>query len=509
MTRQSIRQLDIPPELASRLLLLPDAGRAMSIRICAGRGGGKSTLIGRIIAWLDFLRGVPTVILDPLGVVIDHVLDKTTRMPRRTQETLWPRMRYVDMAASQDLIVGWPLYHRRGGESLYAVAQRPLEVWRRLDPYLQSASIQGWNSLARVGTAAGMVVTALELQIGEAEDLVRHPEQWSTRLAEAVAREPQAAPAAAFFTDELLPLPTRERLQRTQAFLTKVAPFTLDPRLHAQFGSGTPGIDWQEVVDQGLLVALDFRHELDLESLRFKLLWVFRSLTDFIKARGPGRHTPISLIVDELTFLTAVKTAQSDLLADDLEELISRLSRNHAVWLTLSHQELNQFGQRLQDVLMTCGTQILGGTSDPLAAQTLADRFARYDPDLIKKWENVYASYQGVSEVIDERTVEYTLEEQRYLASLPFLELPRFQFLVAAAEQEGTLPTRLQKVSIERFDPGQYVQPELVARARTLLMERDGQPLDDVDAAILARNVDSATPVAPLRREPETVRRVL
>ncbi len=509
MTRQSIRQLDIPPELASRLLLLPDAGRAMSIRICAGRGTGKSTLMGRVIAWLDFLRGVPTVIIDPLGVVIDHVLDKTTRLPRRTQETLWPRMRYVDMAASQDLIVGWPLYHRRDGESLYAVAQRPLEVWRRLDPYLQSASIQGWNSLARVGTAAGMVVTALELQIGEAEDLVRHPEQWSTRLAEAVAREPQAAPAAAFFTDELLPLPTRERLQRTQAFLTKVAPFTLDPRLHAQFGSGTPGIDWQEVVDQGLLVALDFRHELDLESLRFKLLWVFRSLTDFIKARGPGRHTPISLIVDELTFLTAVKTAQSDLLADDLEELISRLSRNHAVWLTLSHQELNQFGPRLQAVLMTCGTQILGGTSDPVAAQTLADRFARYNPYLIKKTENVYSTSMGEVSVIDERSIEFTLEEQRYMASQPFLKLPRFHFLVAAAQQEGTLPTLLEPVSIEGVDPGQYVQPELVARGRTLLMERDGRPIADVAAEIAARHADRTTPAPALRREPTPVRRMI
>ena len=502
-------QLDIPAELTRHLLLLPDAGRAMSIRICAGRGSGKSRLMGRVIAWSDFLRGVPTVILDPLGTVFDHVLDKTTRMPRRTQETLWPRMRYVDMAASEDRVIGWPLYQQHDNDSLYAVSQRVLEVWRRLDPDLQRASIQGWNSLARVGTAAGMIVTALGLQITEAEELVRHPERWSTQLNAAVRRDPHAAPAVAFFTDELMPLPPRDRLQRTQAFLTKVAPFTLDPRSRAMFGADTPGIDWNEVVEQGLLVALDFRHELDLANLRFKLLWVFRSLTDFIKARGPGRHTPISLIVDELTFLTAVKTVQSDLLADDLEELISRLSRNHAVWLTLSHQELNQFGQRLQDVLMTCGTQILGGTSDPLAAQTLADRFARYDPDLIKKWENVYASYQGVSEVIDERTVEYTLEEQRYLASLPFLELPRFQFLVAAAEQEGTLPTRLQKVSIERFDPGQYVQPELVARARTLLMERDGQPLDDVDAAILARNVDSATPVAPLRREPETVRRVL
>lgn len=505
MTSQPFRTLALPAELADRLLLLPDSGRALGIRICAGRGAGKSRLMGRAIAWSDFLRGVPTVILDPLGTVLDHVLDKTTRLPRRTQETLWPRIRYVDMAASQDRVVSWPLYERQDGESLYAVSQRVLEVWRRLDPYLQSASIQGWNSLARVGTSAGMILTALGLQITEAEDLVRQPQRWSTRMDEAVARDPQAAPAAAFFSDELIPLPEREQLQRTQAFLTKVAPFTLDPRLRAVFGAGMAGIDWSDVVDRGLLVALDFRHELDLASLRFKLLWVFRSLTDFIKRRGPGRHTPISLIIDELTFLTAVKTAQSDLLADDLEELISRLSRNHAVWLTLSHQELNQFSQRLQDVLMTCGTQILGGTSDPLAAQTLAQRFARYDPYLIKKTENVYVTSMGVSEVIDERTIEFTMEEQRELASRPFLQLPRFHFLVAAAAQEGTLPTRLQKVSIEHFDSNQYVQQDLVAQARTLLMERDGCPLTAVAAAIAARRGDTIVPMTALRREPKPV----
>lgn len=49
----------VPESLLSKLLWLPDRSRNMGIHLMAGKGSGKSRLLGRVLAWLDFLRGVP------------------------------------------------------------------------------------------------------------------------------------------------------------------------------------------------------------------------------------------------------------------------------------------------------------------------------------------------------------------------------------------------------------------------------------------------------------------
>lgn len=75
----------VPWEYFKRLLWLPDSSRSMGIHIMAGKGSGKSRLMGRIIAWLDFIRGVPQVIFDPHGPTIDNFLDKLLRLPPELQ----------------------------------------------------------------------------------------------------------------------------------------------------------------------------------------------------------------------------------------------------------------------------------------------------------------------------------------------------------------------------------------------------------------------------------------
>ncbi len=62
----------VPIKSLARDRYLYDAGRLMGLLVLATRGTGKSTLLGRIVALQDFLRGVPLVILDPLGGTIDY-----------------------------------------------------------------------------------------------------------------------------------------------------------------------------------------------------------------------------------------------------------------------------------------------------------------------------------------------------------------------------------------------------------------------------------------------------
>jgi len=417
----------------------------MGIHIQSGKGTGKSRLMGRMIAWLDFVRGTPLVIFDPHGPTIDNFLDKLIRLPRNLQERLWPRVLYIDMSGNTGQVIPFPLYYRLGMESLYEISQRYLDVVRKLDPYLQTASIEGWNPFWRTGTFSGMILAALNFQITEAEIMLRSPSLWVERLREIQAICPEALPAVAYF-QEFTGIRENIRTRRLESFLNKIAIFSLDPTMRAIFGASQPGVNWQTVISDGLAVLLDFRQDFDVERRRFKMIWTFNYFLDFVKRRGAGRHTPISLMIDELSSLFSVDTLNGELFGKDLDELINVIARNYRIWLTIAHQEQFQLTERIQKALMTLGTQIIGITSDWEASLTSAKQFFRYDPYWVKKYEPIGA--QGY------RSVEFTVEEQIQMASHKFTDLGRFQFLVRPALKEGSVMGCMLPISIYGFDHG-------------------------------------------------------
>ena len=66
LSERRIRPIQMPRmTVGSRfgLGLIRDDVRNMGIHLVAGRGSGKSRVMGRIIAKQDILRGVPTVLL--------------------------------------------------------------------------------------------------------------------------------------------------------------------------------------------------------------------------------------------------------------------------------------------------------------------------------------------------------------------------------------------------------------------------------------------------------------
>lgn len=501
LTRQEQDPLKptVPRHLRSRFLWLPDSTRSMGIHIMAGKGSGKSRLMGRILCWLDFIRGVPLVILDPNGPSIDNFLDKLTRLPPAYQKQLWKRVLYVDMSGRGGHVVPFPLYYRLGEESLYEISQRYLDVVRKTDPWLATASVEGWNALWRIGTYAGIILSALGYQITEADHLLHNPETWSRRFAEAAQNYPDAAPAVDFFTQQYMQWDEKTRIRRIDSFVNKTAIFSLDPAMKAMFGVSTPGIDWQRVVEGGYAVLLDFRHEYDLERRRFKLLWAFNYFLEFIKQRGAGhRHKPISLVIDELASLLNAQSLTVNLFAQDLDELINVIARNYRVWLTIAHQEMFQLDEKTQKTLMTMGTQIFGSTSDMDAALSLARHFFRIDPLKVKRYEPTYTSYQGITEVIDYRPVEYSIEEQHYLKSYQVKDQPTFHFLVRPAPGEGDVTGVVHPITIRNFDKGIWVNEELAARARMLLSRRSGVPIHKILADIELR-LPSALKPATIR----------
>lgn len=467
----------------TQLLHLPDEARSMGIYAVAGKGSGKSRLLGRQIAWQDFLRGVPQLIFDPNGPTVDNFLDRLQRLPPARQAELIQRVRYVDMGGRHTHVVPWPLYYRLPHETLYECALRPIEVFKLLDPELSSAPILGGNALQETGTLVGMTLAALGYQITEAYSLLQDPESYLPALGELLPRWPELRAAHHF----LRALPTmRDRGQRTSSFLNKITMFGLDPTLTAMFGADKPGIDWSQVAAQGETVLLDFREETSSDRRRFKMLWTFHSFLAFIKHRGAGRYPPFGLIVDELTALyNFAGQGGTSIFAAALDELINVLARNYRVWLTLCHQEFFQVDEKTRKTLMGMGTKIVGVTQDMEAALVLAQELIPYDPRRIKRYEPVFAGLQG--DLRDLRPIEWTIAEQQLVVAQFFTQLPPFHFLVKPAVAEGNVTGHLVPMNIANFEPGVWVDEAQVRALREQLRVQTGQPVAELLERVEAR----------------------
>ena len=463
----------------------------MGIYLAAGRGSGKSRFMGRILCWQDFVKGRAQVILDPNGPTIDNFLDKLARLPEHQREAAANRIRYIDMSGRSGHLVTWPLYTRHEGETLYESAVRFLEVIKRLDPALMNASVEGWNALAEVATPIGMILTALGWQILAARPLIANPMQFAPQLRAATVAYPELAQPVAYFLEDLPKLKPADKERRMSAFLRKIAPFELDPVMRAMCGSSENELDWQRAVTHGETILLDFRHVIDLERRRFLLLWVFHSFLGFIQRRGAGRHTPVGLVVDELTALYNFDAqAGSSIFSADLDYLINVLARNNRVWLTLANQELFQVDLKTRKTLLGMGTKIIGVTADSEAAEYLAHELFPFDPALVKKYEPVF---DGRGNLIDMKSIEWTIAEQQVLAARHFLSLKPFHFLVKPALGEGNSTGSLMPMSIANIEQGIWVDETAVSELRAKLAARSGRPI-----AVLVQSLSSPTnyPVA-------------
>lgn len=480
------------PEYVQRIAVgIPDATRGSGIRVVGSRGSGKSRLVGRLLCFQDFLRGLPQLILDPLGGTASNFLDKVSRLPRAQQQALWPRITWIDMGGEPGLdryVIPLPLLYQWRGESFYEQSQRYTNVIRRFDPHLLTASIQGWNSFHPLASSTGALLAAMGYQYTEALDMVNHPEHWEGAIRHVAAAHPwELGGLASFLLDDIAQA-GRDKQTRTSAFLTKLRQLFWNPYARAMFGASVPGISWPTMMRERQTIIFDFRNEHDAELRRFKLLWVFGQIMEFIYSRPTNpTQAPVGLVIDEIRYMLGDASQPSDDLQKDLDELVNQQMRNKAVWVTILHQELNQLSPVVRDILMTMGVQAFGGTSDPEAALTVAKRYHDWDPTLVKKREPIYVTTMGATEVIDYKTTEYSIEEQEYLHSRAHLKLPRYRYLVSVAPDEGSQPLGLQEMSIAPLDAGQYVREEVDAAIRQRLMARDGRVVREVLAAIAQR----------------------
>jgi hypothetical protein len=90
---------------------------------------------------------------------------------------------------------------------------------------------------------SGMALAALNEAITSAEDLLRNPSHYYTRLTRAQSRYPELAQVIAYFRDEHCKLRPSDREQLTGSFKEKIFPFTLDPTLQLIVSGNAPEIN--------------------------------------------------------------------------------------------------------------------------------------------------------------------------------------------------------------------------------------------------------------------------
>lgn len=501
--------LTVPPEVVTNGFWLSDQARRLPTHVMADSGTGKSRFGGRLLCLCDFLRGAPQVLLDCAGGTIQNFLDRLICLPPHYQEKLWPRIRYTELGAT-DYVTPLPFFYRlQPDEPLAVTAGRYLEVIRRTDPYLASASVEGWNALYEIGIAAGILTASLDGQLTDMIDLIQQSKAWLKRHEQALPNRYGVQPALAYFKFFSELSPDRQR-RLAGSLLTKVISYQVQPDLTAFVAGKRPGVTMAQVEHEHLTWLIDGRN-LPAAQKQELLLWVFRFVTDYIAHRGiAGRERPIHFFIDEITSILGFSSLQNEALAEDLEQLITVQARNFGCVLTIAHQSLTQINsERIRAALMAVGTQMIGRISSPDDRLYLAKKFLQYAPlktkQLIPQYFNmaepeilhvglhpqVFARPNPV--VLDYINETLSIDEQVQLLADRFRDLDRFRFLVRPATGEGSFAQRLHEISIEEIDYGRYPNEDVLAETRRQLRERDGYPVAQLLAEIRERQRPSIT----------------
>jgi hypothetical protein len=360
-----------------------------------------------------------------------------------------------------------------------------MDAVRLLDPNLQSAAVEGWNALWQAGTYTGMALAKFGGQITDAPNMLANPAIWEQQLKSLAKVQPEFGEVVNWLYSPAFKKQPELRLRRTASFLQKIAIFSLEPHMRAMFGAGLPEINWQKVVENGQTVLFDLRHVQDMERQQFLLLWIMSYFLSFVKHRGAGRHKPIALTIDELSVLSNLdKRSGFELFATMIDELLNVWSRQGQVWVTLAHQENWQVSPRMLKTLISCGTRIMGRTSDWESALELAHELMPVDPRRVKHYEPVF---DGERNVVHNRAVFYTLEEQQHMAASMYMNLGRFQFLMKSISEEGGQSTKPRLLDMSGVEPGLYPDDTILEKVRAKLHARTAIPVGQILDSIQRR----------------------
>jgi hypothetical protein len=424
--------------------------------------------LGRYLAFSDFLREVPTIVFDNRHT-IDNFLDKVSRLPEEQRKALWPRIRYIHLAGLDGYVVPLPLYYTLSpDEDQLVTADRFVQAILKTEPGFSRASVQGKTAIENIAQPMGVELIQRGWQLTELDRL-------TTKIP-----------------------PTLK---------VKLIPLIHSPTQRAIYGAAKPGIDWQEVIDKKQIVLIDYRQ---MRKPQFALVWILDYLLSFLEARGPDQ-SPISIIVDELKAFKAAQVAGDDTFFEFLDVLVNTTMRGHNLWLTLAHQSMMQFDERVGEVLISMDTQIIGKAGSMRSAVAVAQEMAKIDPYKVKRERNIYGTQNYLADrwdtiarhayfVLDTEPVEFTAGDQIREEAYQFRDLPAFTFRLYVKDSGP------RQFSIANLEPGIYPDTTVVPAIRQKLMQRDGRKVEDVLTEIASRTTRPSP--AQQTKAPDTVKKL-
>ena len=446
----------------------------MGTFFCSGKGTGKTRSAMRDFVWRVFWMQLGIILHDIVGAASLNFMDKVLRLPKARQRQAFNRIRILRFSGHH--LPGLPIYHRLSSESLYQISMRPLLTFLRLDPNLQTASIEGWNSIKEVGSNAGMILAALGLQITEMEDLLLQPERWKSLLELAVRRNPEAAPAAQYFYKYMAWDP-RIRERKIGSLLGKLQMFKQDPNLRAIFGANHLSLNLNEITEQGLIIFLD-TSALIGEAKQFVDSYLFQFILENVKNQGVGQHTPWLFVEDELSAVTNRNTTgRVDYVAADIQQLSDVWARNANMMYFLMSQHLySQFSEKMVSTLLSSGNLILGNMTNAEDRQTLAKQLIPFRADRVNYLEPVYSGTPP--QVIDWRPRFFSVSEVLAIGGQAF-NLGKFRYVVRHARSQGDLTGTIKAMNLEGLDRGIWTNEELVKPVLDLLVSLNVIPREE------------------------------
>jgi hypothetical protein len=463
-------------------MFVPDDARSGGLMVFGPSGWGKSRLLGRSTVFDDLKSGVGQVVLDAVGGTIDNCLDKVLRLPPAKQRQILKRIRYCNMAGQRvgsdihdAIVTPFPVLTKRTTqESLNERSQRFIDLVQKTDENFASASIQGLPRFIHYLTPVLQVLSALDLPITFAYDMLTAPEEWQDVIKTAANQNPEAKLAA----EELLKLPNlnpRSIEERFDPIRTRLGIFKWDLVVRAMFGSTTPLIDWDEVSKAGQTVFIDLRYDRNISSRQLKLFWVWNAIREYIDERGLAGtdYPPLGIVIDELSYFVRGDTLNTEVIAEDFRELIQVRKRNANVWLTLATQKPEELPDTLKGACDDMKHTLFGAIQDRETALKYARDWYTVDPFKVK--------YQRQA-MHGEEPQYMDLSEQDYLNSLNFSRLKKGHWLYAQKEGAGESKKSIKPVTTENLDDEEYIDENdpLVTELRTYLMKRDGVRVGDV-----------------------------
>jgi hypothetical protein len=309
-----------------------------------------------------------------------------------------------------------------------------------------------------------------------------------------------------------IPAGQANRRKLLNPYFDKVFVFNLDPNLWAMFGAKMPGIDFEEVERKGQTVLIDFRNETDSQLKRFKLLWIFSVIYEYIRLRG-RKTQPLGLIIDEMASLSQHVPAGENPLVDLLDEFLNVYMRNHRIYFTCALQSLSQVDEKLRNSLLSLGNYAVARVGTMEEAREWADLLFAKDPFRVKHFHKVwgkvdppplsrfasydYARYGARTTdsskwqspdfpyyVLDTEPGEYmSLDDQREVAANRLTQLGLFEFFLRPSLGEGEVSGAVYPVSIagavrdNETGAYQFSNQETVAKVRSVLEAAAGTPI--------------------------------